>query len=109
MINTMIRVTYKQDGARHALTVKGHAGEAPAGQDIVCAGVSAIVQALGGVLRLMSGHGDVRPLVIRMDSGDAEIAAEGGEADAVFLMALVGLEQVRMAYPERISIGISPA
>ena len=102
----MIEIGYAAVGGRHTLTVKGHAGEAPAGQDIVCAGVSAIVQALGGVLRLMSGHGDVRPLVIRMDSGDAEIAAEGSEADAVFLMALVGLEQIRMTYPERVAIDL---
>ena len=42
----MIRVRF--DGAQ--MTVSGHAGYAPAGRDIVCAAVSALVYALAGYL-----------------------------------------------------------
>ena len=38
----MIVISVRKDG----LTVSGHAGYAPAGQDIVCAGVSALTQTL---------------------------------------------------------------
>lgn len=38
----MIRVMVRKD----AITIKGHAGYAAAGQDIVCAGVSALTQTL---------------------------------------------------------------
>ena len=38
----MITVKHHNDG----MTIEGHAGYADAGQDIVCAGVSAIVQTL---------------------------------------------------------------
>ena len=61
------------DGAH--VTVCGHAGHAPAGQDIVCAAVSALVYALAGRLRetgrlercgagLRSWHGSI-PRVCR--------------------------------------------
>ena len=46
----MIRAFYHEldgpDGVTRRLTVKGHAGYAPAGQDIVCAGASILMQAL---------------------------------------------------------------
>lgn len=42
----MIRV---RAGERR-ITVSGHAGHAPAGQDIVCAAVSALMYALAGYL-----------------------------------------------------------
>ena len=46
----MIRAFYHEldgpDGITRRLTVKGHAGYAPAGQDIVCAGASILMQAL---------------------------------------------------------------
>ena len=38
----MIAISVRNDG----ITVSGHAGYAPAGQDIVCAGVSALTQTL---------------------------------------------------------------
>lgn len=38
----MIEVSVRKDG----ITVSGHAGYAPAGQDIVCAGVTALTQTL---------------------------------------------------------------
>ena len=46
----MIRAFYHEldgpNGITRRLTVKGHAGYAPAGQDIVCAGASILMQAL---------------------------------------------------------------
>ena len=39
-----VRVTREADGAVSAFEVTGHAGQAPRGQDVVCAAVSALVQ-----------------------------------------------------------------
>ena len=46
----MIKAVYSElespDGVTRRLSVKGHANYAPAGQDIVCAGASILMQAL---------------------------------------------------------------
>lgn len=39
---------------RHMLTVSGHAGYAPDGQDIVCAGVTALTQTLISSIRALT-------------------------------------------------------
>lgn len=46
----MIKITNDMSQAYHKLTVTGHAEYAPAGQDIVCAAVSALVCTLADVL-----------------------------------------------------------
>ena len=58
----MIRAVFGRD----RVTVMGHAGYAPKGQDIVCAAVSALVYALIGDLQ---ERGLVRELVIRPGGG----------------------------------------
>lgn len=47
----MIRILVRQ----HMISVTGHAGYAPAGQDIVCAAVSALTQTLILGLRQVAG------------------------------------------------------
>ena len=42
----MTRITYQYSDDSFALDVYGHSGYAPAGDDIVCAGISALVQTL---------------------------------------------------------------
>lgn len=46
----MIKITHntERDGTecRHTITIKGHAGYAPIGEDIVCAGVSTLAYTL---------------------------------------------------------------
>lgn len=89
----MIRVRF--DGAQ--VTVSGHAGYAPAGRDIVCAAVSALVYALAGYLE---ETGQAERVDIRR--GFADIRGTAGAA----ALALVrcGVEQLAQAYPGCVEI-----
>ena len=91
-------VTGVYDG--HELTVEGHAGAAPCGQDVVCAYVSGIVQALGGYL--LNAELARAPRVV-MRSGSSEIFAQGDVAQA-FEMAYVGLLQAAESYPGHVRV-----
>lgn len=70
----MIQITFFENEARElqGFAVKGHAGYASAGQDIVCAGVSALVQAaICGLRRFLSQA----PLVKKTEKSKEIISA----------------------------------
>ena len=90
----MIRAVF--DGTH--VTVCGHAGHAPAGQDIVCAAVSALVYALAGSLEEtgLASRGCCR-------RGFAE--GEGaGECGAAFALVRCGLAQLARQYPACVQV-----
>jgi uncharacterized protein YsxB (DUF464 family) len=100
----MIRASYTVDENKHTLTVIGHANYAEYGKDIVCAGVSSLVQALIGWLEETYTEAD-----ISIDTEDSEvvISCDGGEEiAAVFYMASIGLEQIADSYPDHMQIDI---
>lgn len=79
---------------KNRLTLHGHAGYAPRGQDIVCAAVSALLYALVAALEEKDA---VREVQIR--SGQVTVAgAEGSEAE--FRMIRCGLAQLAARYPQ---------
>lgn len=86
----MIRV---RAGERR-ITVSGHAGYAPAGQDIVCAAVSALTYALAGYLEEtgQAARSDIR-------RGYADIEGAKG-CGAAFALVRCGMEQLAAAYPD---------
>lgn len=87
------------------LTVLGHANYDEYGKDIVCAGVSAIVQALIGWLE--NNPCNVECISIDEQRGEVIITCEGGEdIAAVFYMASIGLEQIAVSYPDHVQIDI---
>ena len=90
----MIRV---RAGERR-ITVSGHAGYAPAGQDIVCAAVSALTYALAGYLE---ETGQAERVDIRKGFAVIRGAGQCGEA-----LALVrcGAAQLAQAYPGCVEI-----
>ena len=91
----MIRIDYNSSQNRHHLTVTGHAGHGHAGQDIVCAGVSAILETLGGYLVYREDA------TVTLGDGTAHmVATSSPETDAVFFAVLVGLSKIRKGYPE---------
>lgn len=100
----MIRVNYLREGNHHKLSVKGHAGYASHGNDIVCAGVSAISYALLGYLN--QAGCDISEA--RADSGDLLIDAAGGEMTAgAFDMAMIGYLQIARKYPQYAEVYIA--
>lgn len=101
----MIRARYTADGNTHTLTVRGHANYGEYGKDIVCAGVSALIQAL-------IGWAENKPYIIEcvsIDDKNGEVLIEcQGEEDvaAVFYMTAIGIEQIAEAYPQHVYIEI---
>lgn len=94
----MIRARYTAEGNRHTLVIGGHAGYDEYGKDIVCAGVSAIVQALMAWVENNPHYAECVTTDER--TGEIIIACEGGEdVSAVFQMTTIGLEQISRAYP----------
>ena len=94
----MIRVKHHNDG----VTIEGHAGYAEAGQDIVCAGVSAIVQTL------IQSVEDLTTDVIEytMQPGFVEIRFLTLSVESRVLLdsAMIGLEMIADAHPHHVVI-----
>lgn len=101
----MITARYEKDGDSHNLSVSGHARYSPHGQDIVCAGVSAIVYALIGWLE--NCFGDTKFVSIDERGGKVTISAQGDAFVATaFYMAAIGIEQIANTYPAHVNIDI---
>lgn len=86
------------------LRVTGHAGAAPAGRDLICAGVSALVYALARTVE----HWGEYPQ-IHLEPGDARIrtrAKEGCQQQlrGAFEMTKNGLELLARQFPEYVEI-----
>lgn len=102
----MIRITYKEfpkEGAMR-LRAEGHAGYAPKGQDIVCAAVSTLMQALA-----FSADCSEEGFAIASSSGPAGTYLElqmkaTPENRAKFELVTDGLELVAQLYPKFVMI-----
>ena len=100
----MIKARYTAEGNTHTLSVRGHANYDKYGKDIVCAGVSALVQALVGWI-------ENKPYIttdcINIDDGEVTIECQGDEdVAAVFYMTAIGVEQISIEYPQHVQIDI---
>lgn len=102
----MTLIRYDEDA--HRMTLHGHAGYAPEGQDIVCAAVSSLTYTLANALMGLEQQGLVTELSIRMDNGATEMACEPrGEAGqtalrTVFDTIMGGYELIARSYPEHV-------
>jgi uncharacterized protein YsxB (DUF464 family) len=93
----VITITVRAARSRVAeLVVTGHAGQAPAGSDVVCAGVSALVETLRiGLEQVVpGGTADVRPGRARFTFG------EDPAQQAVVATIVAGLADLARTYPE---------
>ena len=101
----MVRAKYTVDDKTHTLTVIGHANYDEYGRDIVCAGVSALVQALIGYIE--ENHYKAECVSIDTKSGEVVISCEGGDdLAAVFYMTAIGLMQIADSYRDHVQIDI---
>lgn len=99
----MIRVRYRTDDTSHSISVVGHAGYDGHGNDIVCAGVSAITYALLGWLE--NHRDELEYLHTSVSSGDVQVDCAGGkDTRAVFEATVIGLEQIALKYPDHVLI-----
>ena len=94
----MIRVTL--DGCK--LTVEGHAGYAPVGQDIVCSAASLLIYALYGGLKSLDG---VEGLEYESDGGYASVRVTKlpPEGEGMLQMATIGYQMLANQYPKHVA------
>lgn len=75
MIN--VRFEKSEDGKSLILTVKGHAGQAQAGKDLICASASILTYTAAQiVLSLASEKKLKKKPILRLDSGDSVIVCK---------------------------------
>ena len=98
----MIHIVW--DEKKHSLTASGHAGYATAGQDIVCAGVSALINAA-----LIRGTEDFDVQAEIRTQGEIHLRfyPEPKRADAcreMLLTVMHGLDSIEKQYPEHVTV-----
>ena len=101
----MTRIDYWKDGATgtHYLSVIGHANWAGAGNDIVCAALSAVSYTLLGFL--LNAEADTEELSQETESGRVVILCKGNQRiDTAFEMALIGYLQIEKQYPHHVCV-----
>ena len=104
----MIQADFRVGDHDYDLTIQGHAGYSDAGNDIVCAGVSAIAYTLLGFLDNHSD--DIESISAQVKSGDLCIRCSGGEkVRLAYDMAMIGIQQIAMKYPRHVQVTIHPA
>lgn len=87
------------------LKAEGHAGAAKLGEDLICAGASALIYALACSLEAAQERGEASGVRARLDSGDAEIRWDNGPyACAAAETTMCGLMAMARAYPKCISV-----
>ena len=102
---TTVTILRRQDGSITGFEAKGHAMYAENGADIVCAGISAILQTavlgITEVLKLDAGYelsGGQAALILSRECDKQK------EADIVLETMLCGLKSLQMAHGEYLSI-----
>ncbi|MCL6516163.1 ribosomal-processing cysteine protease Prp [Alicyclobacillus sp.] len=102
----MIRLHVEErDGRIRRFTVRGHAGAGPAGRDIVCAAVSALVLNAINSCEVLLGcplsvHDDGETLECRVPSGVRAPA----EVDLLLRSMVFGVQQTADAHPKHVAV-----
>ncbi|NCB63297.1 MAG: ribosomal-processing cysteine protease Prp [Clostridia bacterium] len=98
IVNAAVREDYR------LLIMQGHADYSP-GNDIVCAGCSAVWYSLLGWTANMPEHVTVMDQQTGGEGNFNYIRATGDESfEAAFDMALIGLAQLAQKYPENVKV-----
>lgn len=99
----------KMDWRRLELMMWGHAGYAEQGKDIVCAGASALFDALTGTLKEAEERGRTTATLRERGENTVIITADPSmnnvnEIKAYYRMAATGLRQLAEQYPENVEL-----
>lgn len=97
----MIKISKKQNSKIIEILAEGHAGYAKRGQDIVCAGVSALMDALGDALIEHSERSEVT----ETDGRSFLVVKEPTDTDRLIVdVFMAGLEAIARSYPEYVRV-----
>ena len=109
----MIRVEFKYSTDRReaSLLVRGHAGQADVGQDIVCASASILAYTVAQIIKAMHSHNDLtEPPVIELESGNATIMCQAkddylyAEVLHTFFVVQTGYALLAHNYPQYVDL-----
>ena len=95
----MIHIFAYRNGGYCRFYATGHANYRP-GEDVVCAGVSALV---GAMVAYAASNADCRHLRWSCAPGEAFLACRGG-LGGVLDATLLGLSQIAAAYPDHVCL-----
>lgn len=101
----MITIDVKQDEQKQIIgySVQGHAGYAQAGQDIVCAAVSALAMAsLNGLEEHL--HHEVQYSIADGHIDCALLQAPDSLTQAILVTMVMGMENIAQQYPKRVRV-----
>ena len=108
----MIEIHYYR--GYHRITVRGHAGSAEEGKDLVCAAVSTLVLTAAANVRRMEAKGCTYSTAVTVDKGDAEIAVNPKAYFRLSIMQILdaicaGFEVLSREYPEYVRYEVHQA
>lgn len=110
----MIHVTFEENREKKSiiLRMKGHAGQAAAGKDIVCAAASILAYTVAQTVSYMFSDGKLRRKpCIRLSKGDALVTVRPrqeyyDEALYAFFVAQVGYSLLAKNYPQFVKLSM---
>ena len=109
----MVKVTFTHDESKQtlSLSVKGHAGYAEKGKDIVCSSATILAYTVAQIVKAMDKHGDLTESpTVELNEGEILIVCsvkdEAVYAEAVhtFFVAEVGYMLLEANYPRHLHI-----
>ena len=106
----MIKVKFYEKDGKIGMVLKGHAGSAPKGEDLVCASATMLAYTVAQVAKVMAANGrlETKPR-IKIRSGRAEVIVtpkEEAYEEAVhtFWVAKCGMEVLQHNYSANIRL-----
>lgn len=108
----MIEINYYR--GYHRITVRGHAGSAEEGKDLVCAAVTALVLTAAANVRRMEEKGCTYSTAVTVDKGDAELEVNPKAYFRLSIMQILdaicaGFEVLSREYPEYVRYEVHQA
>lgn len=106
----MLKAIFENKDNKLTLKLEGHAGQAEAGHDLVCASCSILAYTVAKLIKAAEDTGDLKaPAEIILESGDSLIVCEPKEDSyrvifGVYMYALVGYDLLAKNYPQYVDL-----
>ena len=106
-----VEIKYDRDKREASIQLEGHAGQAEAGKDIVCASASILTYTTAHIVEVMHRHGDfASPPIILLESGNATILCRANDDDIyaevlhTFFVIQTGYRLLAHNYPQYVEL-----